>query len=443
MSREIMARMSGRVGVPPAWTSVLAVIAHPDEASCGLGAILDAFVFAGVKVKVLCLTHGQAWTLQGAPGDLAALRGAELASAADVLGPTRADLLDLPDGDLSKVGQARLVAEVVAAADSCFPDGLLVFDTQAEAGRLDHVTASSAGLQAAETLGLPVLGWALSETVMDQLRHEFGPGSTDRRDEEIDLRVNVDRARVRVASYSLQGQALPGSARWRRLELLAGSERRFTRGDGEVVWMQHSIGLLRDQSGDPVSYVSQMQDITQTRHAAAQMAYRAAHDQMTGLLNRGELTNLLEAALTRKTRTGTRLAVLYCDVDAFKAVNDGLGHAAGDALLVATGKRIASSVRDSDTVARVGGDEFVVILDGVHHLTDAERIASQIHEAASTQLEFQGNTLNPKLSIGVTIAKTGQNVDDVLRDADDALYAAKAAGGDRVVVFDPDSVERG
>ena len=131
-------------------------------------------------------------------------------------------------------------------------------------------------------------------------------------------------------------------------------ERRFIRGDGEVVWMQHSIGLLRDRSGDPVSYVSQMQDITLTRHAAAQMAYRAAHDQMTGLLNRGELTNILEIALTRKTRTGTRLAVLYCDVDAFKAVNDGLGHAAGDALLVATGKRIASSVRNCDTVARVG-----------------------------------------------------------------------------------------
>jgi LmbE family N-acetylglucosaminyl deacetylase len=224
MSREVMARMSRRVGVPPAWTSVLAVIAHPDDASCGLGAILDAFVFAGAKVEVLCLTHGQAWTLEGAPGDLAALRGAELASAADVLGPKRAQMPDCPDGDLSKVGQTSLVAEVVAAADSCFPDGLLVFDTQAEAGRLDHVTASSAGLQAAETLGLPVLGWALSETVMDQLRHDFGPGSTDRRDEEIDLRVNVDRARERVASHSLQGQALPGSARWRRLEVLADTE---------------------------------------------------------------------------------------------------------------------------------------------------------------------------------------------------------------------------
>ena len=86
MNREAKHRMGRSAGVPLEWTSVLAVIAHPDDASFGLGAILDAFVFAGVKVEVLCLTHGQAWTLEGAPGDLAALRGAELASAADVLG---------------------------------------------------------------------------------------------------------------------------------------------------------------------------------------------------------------------------------------------------------------------------------------------------------------------------------------------------------------------
>ena len=224
MSREVMSQMSRRVGVPPAWTSMLAVIAHPDDASCGLGAILDAFVFAGAKVEVLCLTHGQAWRLAGAPGDLAALRGAELASAADVLGPKRVRMPDCPDGDLSKVGQTSLVAEVVAAADKCFPDGLLVFDTAPEPGRLDHVSASSAGLQAAETLDLPVLGWALSQDVMARLRHDFGPGSALRSDEKNDLRVNVHRARERVASHSLQGQALPGSARWHRLELLADTE---------------------------------------------------------------------------------------------------------------------------------------------------------------------------------------------------------------------------
>ena len=141
-----------------------------------------------------------------------------------MLGPKRVQMPDCPDGDLSKVGQTSLVAEVVAAADSCFPDGLLVFDTAAEPGHLDHVTATSAGLLAAETLDLPVLGWALSEDVRARLCHDFGPGSASLSDGTIDLRVNVDRARQRVASHALQGQALPGSARWRRLELLAETE---------------------------------------------------------------------------------------------------------------------------------------------------------------------------------------------------------------------------
>src|SRR5450631_1776653 len=235
MNREVKHRMGRSAGVPPEWTSVLAVIAHPDDASFGLGAILDAFVFAGAKVEVLCLTHGQAWTLEGAPGDLAALRGAELASAADVLGPARAQMPDCPDGALGEVPQMRLVAEVVAAADSCFPDGLLVFDTAAVPGHLDHVTATSAGLMASETLSLPVLGWALSGAVAAQLKQEFGTSLMGHQDEEVDLRVTLERARQRLASHALKGQALPGSARWRRLELLADTESlRWLRRPGAV-----------------------------------------------------------------------------------------------------------------------------------------------------------------------------------------------------------------
>ncbi|MHB1472716.1 MAG: PIG-L family deacetylase [Dermatophilaceae bacterium] len=233
MSREVMARMGRRVGVPPVWTAVLAVIAHPDEATFGLdpdeatfglGAILDAFVFAGARVEVLCLTHGQAWTLQGAPGDLAVLRGAELASAADVRTPIRAKMQDWADGALCEVCQSRLGAEVVAAADSCHPDGLLVFDTAAVTSRLDYVAASSAGLLAAETLGLPVLGWALSETAATQLKQELTAGLIGHQGEEIDLRVSLERTRQRVASRILQSPARPGSARWRQLELLADTQ---------------------------------------------------------------------------------------------------------------------------------------------------------------------------------------------------------------------------
>jgi LmbE family N-acetylglucosaminyl deacetylase len=242
MSRKVMARVSQMVGVPPAWSAVLAVIAHPDEATLGLdpdeatfglGAILDAFVLAGTRVEVLCLTHGQAWTLPGAPGDLAALRGAGLASAADVLGPIRAKLSvdalspirakmqDWSDGALCEVCQSRLAAEVVSAADSCHPDGLLVFDTAAATDRLDYLAASAAGLLAAETLDLPVLGWALCETVAAHLKQEFGGSLIAPQGDEIDLRVSLERTRQRVDSRKFQSPARPGSPSWRRLDLLA------------------------------------------------------------------------------------------------------------------------------------------------------------------------------------------------------------------------------
>ena len=125
-----MARRSRRAEVPPMWTSVLAVIAHPDDASFGLGAILDAFIFAGARVEVLCLTYAQAWALTEAPGDLAMLRGADVASAADVLGQSRVKMQDRPDGALGEMCQTKLASEVVATADSCHPDGLLVFDAR-------------------------------------------------------------------------------------------------------------------------------------------------------------------------------------------------------------------------------------------------------------------------------------------------------------------------
>ncbi len=253
MNREVKHRMGRSVGVPPEWTSVLAVIAHPDDASFGLGAILDAFVFAGTKVEVLCLTHGQAWTLEGAPGDLAALRGAELASAADVLGPTRDRMADCPEGTLSDLGQAKLVDEVIAAADSCFPDGLLVFDTAAVEGHLDHVTATSAGLMAAQTLAPPVLGWALSEEVAAQLNREFGTRFTNQQGQDVDLRVTVERTRQRVASHSLQDPALPGSARWRRVELLTNTK--------SLRWLRPAGAAVGDRApGDRSASIAPAED---------------------------------------------------------------------------------------------------------------------------------------------------------------------------------------
>jgi len=113
---------------------------------------------------------------------------------------------------------------VVATADSCHPDGLLVFDAPAVSGQLDHVAAALVAQLAAQTLDLPVLGWSLSETAATQLTREFGVSFTGHQDEQIDLRVTVDRARQRLAGRANAGKALPGSAQRRRLELLAETE---------------------------------------------------------------------------------------------------------------------------------------------------------------------------------------------------------------------------
>jgi N-acetylglucosamine malate deacetylase 2 len=220
MSGKTIARRSRGAGVPPVWTSLLAVIAHPDDASSGLGAILDAFTVAGARAEVLCLTHGQAWALDGAPGDLAALRGAELVSAVDVLGVTHINVLDCPEGTLGHMCQTRLATQVVAIADSCHPDGLLVFDTSAGADHLDHGAAMSAGLLAAETLDLPVLGWTLTEAVAARLRREFGSRAAGRA-QEIDLRVTLDRARQRLAGRLDAARAPAGNAARGPLDLLA------------------------------------------------------------------------------------------------------------------------------------------------------------------------------------------------------------------------------
>lgn len=224
MSSEVVTQTGRSADALPAWKSVLVVVAHPDDESFGLGALLDAFARSGAGVEVLCLTHGEASTLHGAPGDLASVRGSELAAAADVLGVTRAMLKDHADGDLSVLPVAMLAAEVVAAADSCGAEGFLVFDIAGVTGHPDHMAATAAGLLAAKTLNLPVLGWTLPEAVAAQLNDELGAGFIGHPDQEIDLHVSVDRARQRLASHAHTSQALPSSVLWRRLELLGDAE---------------------------------------------------------------------------------------------------------------------------------------------------------------------------------------------------------------------------
>jgi LmbE family N-acetylglucosaminyl deacetylase/uncharacterized OsmC-like protein len=209
--------------VVPAWTRMLAVVAHPDDESFGLGALLDGFVRAGTSVAVLCLSRGERSTIHGVAGDLTTLRAAELREAARVLGVGTAVLREHPDGSLSRHVD-RLVRDVVETATRVGAEGLLVFDPSGVSGHPDHAAATSAALQAAAELDLPVLGWTLPADVTQQLNDELGMAFVGHAADDIDLVVGVDRERQRLASLAHASQAVPSSVLWRRLELLGDVE---------------------------------------------------------------------------------------------------------------------------------------------------------------------------------------------------------------------------
>ena len=210
----------------------------------------------------------------------------------------------------------------------------------------------------------------------------------------------------------------------------------MTYDQGRPAHDQHFYDLRAVKVGDGMSIT--WRDVTDRQTVAQQLAYRAAHDGLTGLLNREALTERLGKALAGHPRTGEHLAVLFCDVDNLRAVNDQQGHLAGDALLKAVSDALLSSVRSGDLVGRFGGDEFIVVLAGVHGIEDAERVASGILAAASTPYSFSGVRFTPSLSVGLTLAQPGQVLDAIIRDADKALYAAKAGGRNRLVTFGPE-----
>jgi LmbE family N-acetylglucosaminyl deacetylase len=203
----------------PPWRSVLVVVAHPDDESFGLGAVICAFIEAGARVSVLCFTQGEASTLCDVTGDLAEVRAGELTAAAHVLGMTSVQLLTYADGGLNQVDATELADHVRSVGHDLSVDGLLVFDTTGITGHPDHIAATQAAVDARSALGVDVLAWTLAADVADQLRTEFGADFRGRSSDEIDLTVTVDRTRQRQAVECHPSQAVPGSALWRRLEL--------------------------------------------------------------------------------------------------------------------------------------------------------------------------------------------------------------------------------
>lgn len=208
----------------PSWRSVLAVVAHPDDESFALGAVLASFAAAGARVSVLCLTRGEASTLHGVAGDLAELRARELADAAEVLGLDAVTLLDHPDGALQDVPADRLADDVLRAVRAADADGLVGFDLTGVTGHTDHAAATAAAVRAADRLDLPVLGWTVPRTVAERLQVEYGAPFVGHDDPDIDVVLTVERTLQRRAVACHPSQAVPGSVLWRRLELLGEHE---------------------------------------------------------------------------------------------------------------------------------------------------------------------------------------------------------------------------
>jgi diguanylate cyclase (GGDEF)-like protein/PAS domain S-box-containing protein len=228
-------------------------------------------------------------------------------------------------------------------------------------------------------------------------------------------------------------------AMWNRLHSGGGDsltgEKRLLAEDGTVLWVQSALAMVRDEDGVVASYVAQFLDVSEVHEAQAALEAMAHRDPLTELQNRRALLDRISAILSHPPRTGHRLALLYCDIDHFKTLNDSYGHLAGDAVLVAVAHRLSECLREGDAVGRLGGDEFLILLTEVRDEADVLHVADKVRRAVRAPLTVSGVTLHPSISVGAVLAEPGQQPDTVVSRADHALYEAKQQGRDRVALY--------
>ncbi|AWI74336.1 hypothetical protein CEW83_03125 [Parazoarcus communis] len=205
-----------------------------------------------------------------------------------------------------------------------------------------------------------------------------------------------------------------------------------THSTGSRYTVDQTITPLLDANGTVTHYVAILEDITERKNTEERMQHTAHHDPLTDLPNRGLFIDRLGQALALARREARSGALMFLDLDHFKAVNDRLGHAAGDTLLIAVAERLQAQVRESDTVARLGGDEFTIILPSLREPGDADMLADKILHALSQPLTIEGETIHIGASIGIArFPEAGTTIETLLRAADDAMYAAKRSGRNR------------
>ncbi|HEX2729613.1 MAG TPA: diguanylate cyclase, partial [Rubrobacteraceae bacterium] len=241
-------------------------------------------------------------------------------------------------------------------------------------------------------------------------------------------------------------EAMTGETPWQRaMSGRSGApvgthENRHRRKDGTTFPVE--VALASMDYGGRRMILAVVRDITERKAREELLSHQAFHDSLTGLPNRALFTDRLEHALARRERAEFGIAILFLDLDNFKDVNDTFGHETGDRLLVEIGGRLASCIRSSDTVARLAGDEFTVLLEDVAEIREAVRVIERIETVFRDPVRIDARDLTVTASIGVVLETgSGRSLQELLNDADTAMYRAKNAGKARYEIYGFDEPE--
>jgi diguanylate cyclase (GGDEF)-like protein len=396
-----------------------------------VGAVLGALAVAGLAVWLT--SRGQGPFVGGSTG-VELLRAQTFVSVGAIMGLLVAAVRSesrIAEAAVGRLAESRrtlaqtqravqLAEERFRALFQDAPYALVVFDTDGTIALANAQSERMFGYARDELIGRPVEALVPTRT---------GTSTPWYRGREVAQAADSEGTRRRG------GEAEPACAPT-QLEL------RARRVDGREFPIEVSLTPLSTEQGVLIS--AALRDVTEVKQAAAALAHRASHDALTGLPNRALFVDRLEQALHRARRSAHSVAVVFVDLDDFKVVNDTHGHAVGDLLLMALTPRLRGAIRPGDTIARFGGDEFVVLCEDLSDESDATQIAQRIADAASLPLNIGGQEIGVSVSAGLVLVEANERASaaDVLRDADAAMYRSKRAGKGQVVIFDEGMRER-
>ncbi|HJW00628.1 MAG TPA: EAL domain-containing protein [Arthrobacter sp.] len=312
-----------------------------------------------------------------------------------------------PDGDqIGASAIARDITEIqrLRAAAAVERERLLAAQEMAHVGSVEHTLETGETWHSEEfarIFGLAA-GQAASRKLLLELTHA------------------EDRDRVQQVWKNL-GEGLG----------FADFEYRIDRTDGQQRWLHSRIRSVESEDGKPMRFLDTVLDITERKKAEQILEWQARHDALTGLPNRYVITEVLQDLLDRDSRA----VVMFVDVDRFKLINDGIGHGAGDTILMLLGERLKTFVRSGDTVGRFGGDEFIIVCENLM-LRGARTLAERIRQSTRLPFEVDGRKIYLNVSVGIALAGPDDTAESMLQGADAAMYRAKSAGGDSSAVYD-------